>query len=287
MNPTRGKAPGRYYREGVCLLDRLEMFPDEESAELWFEIDRWEDTRLYCPAAAPAPRRFASPPPESPCPSGVGTVASTSRFARARPWSTPDPPEVVGHRYLPPCDQPEGGLQHKAAPRLRHHPKSAWFMLHPLRMAYESKAHLLAGPVELDATYVGGLEANKHSKKKLCTGRGTIGKAAVAGIKDRKTKEIRAQVVPSGRSVPNLQSFVTVELVEKLGKSVRVVLPPNRRYGGRLIQRASEKSKITVQQLIDCQLEDIVRDKSGRVVARRPQEYVEKGDEAHGRVQAR
>ena len=67
-----------------------------------------------------------------------------------------------------------------------------------------------------------------------------------------------------------------VELVEKLGKPVRVVLPPNRRYGGRLTQLASEKSRITLQQLIDCQLEYRVRDRSGRVVARRPQEYMEK-----------
>jgi transposase-like protein len=75
--------------------------------------------------------------------------------------------------------------------------KTAWFMLGRLREACAGKTgkgNRLSGIIEVDECFVGGLEKNKHAHKKLNAGRGSVGKVAVLGLRERGG-ETRAMVI--------------------------------------------------------------------------------------------
>src|SRR5882724_11228078 len=92
--------------------------------------------------------------------------------------------------------------------------KSAWFMLHRIRLAMQSGSfYKMGGPnseVELDETYVGGCVRNMHKSRKLrinqernkvrvgpnIPGR-YVNKTPVFGIFDREQRKVRASVVPN------------------------------------------------------------------------------------------
>ena len=85
--------------------------------------------------------------------------------------------------------------------------KAAWFMAHRIREAWVEGHALFVGPVEVDETFIGGLEGNKHENKKLKAGRGTVGKVPVVGARDRETGQVSAVPV-SGTDRQTLQDFV-------------------------------------------------------------------------------
>ena len=82
--------------------------------------------------------------------------------------------------------------------------KSAWFVLHRLRLALQNRSMLkLGGPgseVEVDETFIGGAARNMHRDKhyRRITATGSKDKTAVFGILKRGG-EVRATVIPTRR----------------------------------------------------------------------------------------
>jgi transposase-like protein len=89
-----------------------------------------------------------------------------------------------------------GISSHEVARDLGVTQKSAWYMLHRVRLAMKmGSIEKLVGPVEVDETFVGGKDKNKHKDKKPRLGRGGIGKQIVMGVLERGG-EVRTKVIP-------------------------------------------------------------------------------------------
>jgi transposase-like protein len=81
--------------------------------------------------------------------------------------------------------------------------KTAWFMLHRIRLAHQDKqtGGKLAGEVEVDETFIGGKARNMHAEakaRKIQGRRGPDGKAIVAAVLERGGR-VRATVVDRRR----------------------------------------------------------------------------------------
>ena len=83
--------------------------------------------------------------------------------------------------------------------------KSAWFMLHRIRLAMQGEdGGKLGGEVEVDETYIGGLARNMHKEKRTRTkSRTWYGKVAVMGLLARHgedgTSQVRTRIVKGVR----------------------------------------------------------------------------------------
>ena len=209
---TGYKAPGKHYRTGISLLDLGRMFPDEESARVWFEGQIWGDER-HCPRCDGTRTSEASHPTMpywcTPCRKyfsvKTGTVLESSKVPLQK-W--------VWAIYL--CATSLKGVSSMKLHRDLGVPQNtAWFMLQRIRESWSvfSAGVAFAGPVEVDETYIGGLERNKHAHKKANLGRGPVGKTAVVGAKDRESNQVAAAVVDR-TDRPTLQGFARAHMAD-------------------------------------------------------------------------
>lgn len=107
--------------------------------------------------------------------------------------------------------------------------KTAWFLLHRIREMVKSKDEtLLDGTVEVDETYVGGKNKNRHEDKKIANsqGRSAIDKTPVIGLLERDGK-VRTFVVGNTEA-----STIQPIMRAKVSKNATVVTDAYRSYNG-------------------------------------------------------
>ena len=177
------------------------MFPDEESATKWFEETLWPDERCCGKCGSTRTKKASHKTMPYWCTDGrhYFSVRTGTPLAKTnvplRKWAIAIYLELTSLK---------GVSSMKLHRDIGVSQPTAWFILHRIREAWNrpnGNGNGFSGPVEVDEAYMGGKRRNmSNAKRKELTGRGTVGKTAVAGIKDRKSNQVVARVVPNTKS---------------------------------------------------------------------------------------
>ena len=202
---AKRKGPGKFYRKGITLLEISRQFDTPEKGEAWFIEQRWPNgvachhcgSLNVATVASRKPQPFRCRDCRKHFSVKTGTVLQSSNISLDK-WA------IAFYLYM---TNLKGVSSMKLHRDLGITQKAAWHMAHRIRETLAVTGDKFSGPVEVDETYIGGKEGNKHNSKKLRAGRGPVGKTAVVGIKDRETGQIASQVVEH-TDAATLQGFV-------------------------------------------------------------------------------
>ena len=154
---------GQSDRQEITQTQVFDMFPDEQSAQKWFEGTRWPDGRACGKCGSVNTRDVASGKPMpywcTDCRSyfsiKTGTVMQGSNLP-LRKWA-------IAICLM--ATSLKGVSSLKLSRDLSIAQKNAWHLIHRIRQAMRSDDPLFRGPVEADETLVGGIEANRHQSE--------------------------------------------------------------------------------------------------------------------------
>ena len=207
------KGPGKHYRKGISISEFFKMFPDDKAAEDWFTRRRWPNG-VACPKCGSLNVQIGTCRKNLPyrCREKECGKQFSLKYGTFMECSKIGYKDWLFAMYLISTNL-KGVSSMKLKRDLGVTQKTAWHLAHRIRRALKSKGGLFLGPVEVDETYVGGRRRNMPaSKRKMLTGRGTAGKVAVAGIRDRATNKVAARVVPDTTS-ETLGGFITGSVI--------------------------------------------------------------------------
>lgn len=198
---------GKRIAETLSVVELFRMFPDEDACYQWLEAARWNG-KPVCPHCGgmdnivrdPRPRHYR----HKDCRKRFTVTTGTCMHSTKRPlqdWLYAIYSVLTGRKGVSAMQlSKELGVQYR----------TAWHMLHRIREACSRGDFTLGNTVEVDETYIGGLEKNKHESKKLHAGRGVVGKEAVVGIRERggKTKAAHVKRTDAATLVPMVEETV-------------------------------------------------------------------------------
>ena len=211
------KSPGKAYRKGITVQEFYQMFPDEETAEQWFIKQRWPEG-VRCPHCGSDNIQEGTSYKRMRFRCRKSKAQGCGRFFSTKIGTFMENANVGYQDWLFAFYLVATNLKSissmKIHRELKVSLKTAWFLAHRIRKAWNAGAdNLFEGPVECDETYFGGRRRNMpKSVRASLTGRGSVGKVAVVGVRDRATNQVSAQVVQDTEG-DTLKGFVMGKVV--------------------------------------------------------------------------
>ena len=187
------------------LLEAIQFFSDPDRALAFMAELRWPNGKVTCPTCGSDRVRFIETRrlwacrevhPKQQFSIKVGTVMEDSPIGLDK-W-------LPAFWLITNCKN--GISSYELARNLDVTQKTAWFMLHRIRLAMQAGSNgngrgKMSGEVEVDETFIGGRARFMHAdrRRKTIHGTGPSGKAAVMGLLERHGKDghstVRVKVV--------------------------------------------------------------------------------------------